>query len=157
AKLWIHDHPEEWKAGYYVADQGLSPADADYLVERAGTPEIPEDWTEAIARHQETVELLAEATGNAVLDAADPWDEPCAPGQAQAVPASREMEPDCCRPRPCPGAPPGHPSPGRPRPCRPVAARPAPCGASAPAGRCAAAPSSASACCWRCGPSARPS
>ncbi|MCC2315914.1 ABC transporter substrate-binding protein [Cellulomonas xiejunii] len=91
AKLWVHDHPEEWKAGYYVADQGLSPADADYLVERAGTPDIPADWTEHIAAHQETVELLAEATGNEVLDAADLWDQRFAPVLAQAVADYREQ------------------------------------------------------------------
>jgi len=91
-RLWIHDHPEEWKAGYYVADQGLSPADADYLVERAGTPDIPEDWTEHIAAHQKTVELLAEATGNDVLDAADLWDERFAPVLAQAAADYREKE-----------------------------------------------------------------
>ncbi|MBO3088055.1 ABC transporter substrate-binding protein [Cellulomonas dongxiuzhuiae] len=92
AKLWVHDHPEEWKAGYYVADQGLSPADADYLVERAGIPDIPADWSEAIARHQETIELLAKATGNDVLDAADLWDQRFAPVVAEAVAAYREKE-----------------------------------------------------------------
>ena len=92
AKLWVHDHPEEWKAGYYVADQGLSPADADYLVERAGVPDVPEDWTEHIATHQETVELLAEATGNEVLDAADLWDERFAAVEAQAAADYRARE-----------------------------------------------------------------
>lgn len=92
AKLWVHDHPEEWKAGYYVADQGLSPADADYLVERSGIPEIPADWSAHIADHQETVELLAQATGNDVLDAADLWDERFAPVIAEAVTAYRQKE-----------------------------------------------------------------
>lgn len=85
AKLWIHDHPEEWKAGYYVEDQGLSEADADYLVEHAGIPDIPADWTEPIARHQETVDMLAAETGNEVLDAADLWDERFEPVVAEAV------------------------------------------------------------------------
>ena len=85
AKLWIYDHPEEWKAGYYVEDQGLSEADADYLVEHAGIPDIPADWTEAIARHQETIDLLADATGNERLDAADLWDQRFAPVVAEAV------------------------------------------------------------------------
>ncbi|UZN02753.1 ABC transporter substrate-binding protein [Cellulomonas sp. S1-8] len=92
AKLWVHDHPEEWKAGYYVEDQGLSPADADYLVGRAGTPDVPADWTEHIARHQETVALLAAATGNDVIDAADLWDERFAPVVADAAAAYREQE-----------------------------------------------------------------
>ena len=85
AKLWIYDHPEEWKAGYYVEDQGLSEADADYLVEHAGIPDIPADWTEPIARHQETIDLLAKETGNEVLDAADLWDQRFAPVVAEAV------------------------------------------------------------------------
>ena len=92
AKLWVHDHPEEWKTGYYVEDQGLSAADADYLVQRAGIPDVPTDWTEHIARHQETVELLAEATGNDVLDAADLWDERFAPVVADAAAAYRARE-----------------------------------------------------------------
>ncbi|KQS98961.1 ABC transporter [Cellulomonas sp. Leaf395] len=85
ARLWIYDHPEEWKAGYYVKDQGLSEADADYLVEHAGIPDIPADWAEPIARHQETINLLAEETGNEKLDAADLWDERFAPVVAEAV------------------------------------------------------------------------
>ena len=89
AKLWIHDHPEEWKAGYYVEDQGLSQADADYLVEHAGIPDIPADWAEPIARHQETIDLLAQETGNEVLDASDLWDQRFAPVVAEAVDAFR--------------------------------------------------------------------
>ncbi|NNH05572.1 ABC transporter substrate-binding protein [Cellulomonas fimi] len=89
AKLWVHDHPEEWKQGYYVEDQGLSAADADYLVAHAGVPDLPEDWTEPIARHQETIDLLAQATGNDVLDAADLWDERFAAVVAEGAAAYR--------------------------------------------------------------------
>lgn len=92
AKLWIHDHPEEWKAGYYVADQGLSEADAEYLVEHAGIPDIPADWDDAIARHQETVDLLAEATGNEPFDAATIWDARFAPEIAEAAEEYRSGE-----------------------------------------------------------------
>ncbi|MFS0703682.1 ABC transporter substrate-binding protein [Cellulomonas sp. 179-A 9B4 NHS] len=92
AKLWIHEHPEEWKAGYYVEDQGLSPADADYLVAHQGIPEIPTDWAEPIARHQETVDLLAEATGNDAFDAATVWDQRFAPVIAEAAEAYRSGE-----------------------------------------------------------------
>ena len=49
-------------------DQGLlrggpgtvARTDGQYLVDQAGEPDIPSAWTEAIARHQETVDLLAE-------------------------------------------------------------------------------------------------
>jgi sulfonate transport system substrate-binding protein len=60
AQVWIDEHPKEWVEGWYVKDQGLSRADGEYLVERAGHPEIPADWSEAIERQQKTVDLLAE-------------------------------------------------------------------------------------------------
>lgn len=87
AREWIYAHPEEWRAGYYIEDQGLSEEDADYLIEHASAPDIPADWTEAIERHQETIDLLAEATGNEVLDAGDLYDERFAPVIADAVEA----------------------------------------------------------------------
>lgn len=85
AKLWVEDHPDEWVQGYYVEDQGLSEEDGRYLVEHAGTPDIPADWTDAIDRHQETIDLLAEATGNDPLDAPALWDQRFAPVIAEAV------------------------------------------------------------------------
>lgn len=85
AKLWVEDHPDAWVQGYYVADQGLSEEDGRYLVEHAGTPDVPADWTDAIERHQETIDLLAEATGNEPLDAPDLWDQRFAPVIAEAV------------------------------------------------------------------------
>ncbi|WP_114560543.1 ABC transporter substrate-binding protein [Desertihabitans aurantiacus] len=69
AQQWIQDHPQEWIEGYYVADQRLSPADGEYLVDAAGTFDIPADWTDAVARTQETVDLLAEFTGQETFDA----------------------------------------------------------------------------------------
>ncbi|MGP3970640.1 ABC transporter substrate-binding protein [Streptomyces sp. 6N223] len=69
AQIWINEHPEEWIEGYYVEDQGLSREDGEYLVELNGDPDIPADWSGAIERQQETIELLAEATGNESFDA----------------------------------------------------------------------------------------
>ncbi|RMI36902.1 ABC transporter substrate-binding protein [Streptomyces triticirhizae] len=69
AQIWVDEHPEEWIAGYYVADQGLSPEDGAYLVEQNGHPDIPADWTEAIERQQQTIDLLAEELGNEPFDA----------------------------------------------------------------------------------------
>ncbi|HTV19548.1 MAG TPA: ABC transporter substrate-binding protein, partial [Polyangiaceae bacterium] len=72
--LWQHLHPDEWVDGYYVKDQGLSPEEARFVVESLGQPEYPRDWTEAIARTQQTIDLLAEATGQTRFDAARLFD-----------------------------------------------------------------------------------
>jgi sulfonate transport system substrate-binding protein len=93
AKLWVEDHPDEWRDGYYVKDQGLDEKDAQYLVDHAGIPDLPADWTEPIARHQETIDLLAKATGNEPLQAADLWDQRFAPVIAEAADAYRKANP----------------------------------------------------------------
>ncbi|OKJ70731.1 ABC transporter [Streptomyces sp. TSRI0107] len=59
ARVWIDEHPKEWIEGYYVKDQGLSHEDGEYLVERSGFSDIPADWSEAIERQQQTIDLLA--------------------------------------------------------------------------------------------------
>ncbi|WMI61865.1 ABC transporter substrate-binding protein (plasmid) [Streptomyces rochei] len=59
AQIWIDEHPKEWVTGYYVEDQGLSREDGEYLVQRVGHPDIPADWTDAIRRQQQTIDLLA--------------------------------------------------------------------------------------------------
>ncbi len=69
ALVWIEEHPQEWIEGYYIEDQGLSREDGEYLVEQAGSPDIPGDWTEAIDRHQQTIDLLAAELGNEPFDA----------------------------------------------------------------------------------------
>ncbi|MGP3988895.1 ABC transporter substrate-binding protein [Streptomyces sp. 3N207] len=63
AQIWIDKHPEEWIKGYFVKDQGLSREDGAYLVKQNGHPDIPADWSPAIARQQKTVDLLAKETG----------------------------------------------------------------------------------------------
>ncbi|MEV6154507.1 ABC transporter substrate-binding protein [Nonomuraea sp. NPDC052129] len=74
ASIWVYQHPKEWIEGYYVKDQGLSAADGQYLVDLAGEPDIPADWSQAIARHQETIDILAKETGNPPLKAQDLYD-----------------------------------------------------------------------------------
>jgi sulfonate transport system substrate-binding protein len=74
AQEWIDKHPKEWIAGYYVKDQGLTEADGQWLVENAGHPDISADWSDAIQRQQETIELLAKETGNDVIQAKDLYD-----------------------------------------------------------------------------------
>lgn len=69
AELWIDAHPKEWIEGYYVKDQGLSRADGEYLVEHAGHPVFPADWSGAIERQQKTVDLLAKEQKHKRFDA----------------------------------------------------------------------------------------
>jgi sulfonate transport system substrate-binding protein len=74
AQDWIDKHPKEWIEGYYVKDQGLTEADGQWLMDHAGHPDISSDWSDAIKRQQETIELLAKETGNPVIQAADLYD-----------------------------------------------------------------------------------
>ncbi len=69
AQIWAVDHAEPWIDAYYVKDQGLTAEQGRNLVETVGRPQYPGDWTETIAETQETIELLAEATGQASFDA----------------------------------------------------------------------------------------
>lgn len=71
---WVEQNPDEWIERYYVQDQGLSREDGRWLVDNAGVPEIPADWSDVIARHQQTIDLLAVETGNRPLTAADLYD-----------------------------------------------------------------------------------
>jgi sulfonate transport system substrate-binding protein len=69
AQLWAADHPERWTDAYYVKDQGLSPPQAKKLVELLGRPQYPSDWSEAIAMTQETIDMMAAASGRPSFDA----------------------------------------------------------------------------------------
>lgn len=69
AQRWSYDHPDAWIEGYYVKDQGLSTDEGRYVVDALGRPEFPSDWSEAIALTQETIDLLAEASGRKRFDA----------------------------------------------------------------------------------------
>lgn len=71
---WREANPDEWIERYYVKDQGLSAEDGRWLVDNAGLSDIPPSWAEAIARHQETIDLLAKETGNKPLRAEDLYD-----------------------------------------------------------------------------------
>lgn len=71
---WREANPDEWIERYYVKDQGLSVDDGRWLVENAGVADIPPSWTEAIVRHQETIDLLARETGNKPLRAEELYD-----------------------------------------------------------------------------------
>lgn len=74
ALRWIDDHPSEWIAGYYVANQGLSSADGQYLVDTAGRRDLPSDWAEPIRRHQATADLLSTEQERDHIDVTTLWD-----------------------------------------------------------------------------------
>jgi sulfonate transport system substrate-binding protein len=88
AQLWASEHPEQWVPAYYVADQGLSASEARAVFESIGRPQYPEDWSEAIALTQETVDLLAEASGRAPFDAEALFDRRFEPAALHAAVAS---------------------------------------------------------------------
>ncbi len=71
---WREANPDEWIERYYVQKQGLSAEDGKWIVANAGVADIPPSWTDAIARHQETIDLLARETGNKPLKAEDLYD-----------------------------------------------------------------------------------
>jgi sulfonate transport system substrate-binding protein len=71
---WREANPQEWIERYYVKDQGLTAEDGRWLVENGGVADIPSRWADAIARHQETIDLLAKETGNKPLRAEDLYD-----------------------------------------------------------------------------------
>lgn len=74
AWAWREAHADEWVQRYYVKDQGLTADDGRWLVDNAGQSDFPDDWTDVIARHQETVDLLAEFTGNPKFNAEELYD-----------------------------------------------------------------------------------
>jgi sulfonate transport system substrate-binding protein len=74
AQQWITEHPDEFAQGYYVEHEGLSPEDAKAIVAALGEFSVPTDWTETIARHQETADLLAAEQDREPLDVADLYD-----------------------------------------------------------------------------------
>lgn len=63
AQLWASENTERWMNAYYVQDQGLSEEDARAIIEVDVSPRFPSDWREVIALTQETIDLLAKASG----------------------------------------------------------------------------------------------
>ena len=74
ALLWQQQHPDEWIESYYVKDQGLTPDEGRYVVDNLGQYDYPRDWSEAITRTQQTIDLLAQASGQKPFDAARLFD-----------------------------------------------------------------------------------
>jgi sulfonate transport system substrate-binding protein len=69
AQLWAAEHPDAWLQAYYVKDQGLHESEGRSLIENAGRPQYPSDWSEAISLTQETIDLLARERGRPSFDA----------------------------------------------------------------------------------------
>jgi sulfonate transport system substrate-binding protein len=74
AQAWVADHHDEFARLYYVGREGLSPADARYTEQASGEPDIPRDWSEAIALEQASVNLMARQSGHRPFDAATLFD-----------------------------------------------------------------------------------
>ena len=74
AKQWANAHPEEYAQAFYVDHEGLSIEDGIALSQQAGTIQVPLDWDETIAAHQETADLLAKEQDHDELDVADLYD-----------------------------------------------------------------------------------
>jgi sulfonate transport system substrate-binding protein len=74
AAKWIETHPEQWIRGYYVKDQGLKEDAGRFLVQSNGSPDLPLDWSGAIERQQETIDLLAAELKKPVLKAESLFD-----------------------------------------------------------------------------------
>src|SRR3954451_3022754 len=74
AKQWINAHPDEYAQAYYVDHEGLSLEDGKALVQQAGTIQVPINWDDTIAAHQETADLLAKEQDHDELDVADLYD-----------------------------------------------------------------------------------
>lgn len=89
AKIWVAEHPEEWKQGYYIEDQGLTEEDAQYLIDNAPVPDIPVDLTEGIARTQETIDLLSAELDHEPLKAEDLFDQRFVPVAYEAAEKAR--------------------------------------------------------------------
>lgn len=60
-EVWAWEHPTEWIDAYYVKDQTVSAEDGKRIVATTEKPYFPENWNEAIAWEQETIDLVTKA------------------------------------------------------------------------------------------------
>jgi sulfonate transport system substrate-binding protein len=88
AQQWISENPDEFAEAYYVDHEGLSPEDAQYVVEALGEFTVPTDWDEFIARHQETVDTLVKEQDQEPLDVETLYDRRYEKAIAAAVEGS---------------------------------------------------------------------
>ena len=69
AQHWVDTHREQWIDVYYIENQGLSRADAEYLVNSTGAYVFLGNWDQAIRDEQETVNFMAWETAQKPFDA----------------------------------------------------------------------------------------
>lgn len=69
AQHWADTHREQWIQAYYMKNQGLSRADADYLVKGIGELVFVRNWDQAIRDEQGTIDFMAQETGQKPFDA----------------------------------------------------------------------------------------
>ncbi|MDM0087215.1 MULTISPECIES: ABC transporter substrate-binding protein [unclassified Variovorax] len=74
ATEWAEQNRAEWTRIYYIEDQGVSAADAQYILTHTGPTEVPADWNNVIALQQETVDFMARQIGRESFDAATLFD-----------------------------------------------------------------------------------
>jgi sulfonate transport system substrate-binding protein len=69
AALWAESHKQQWIDEYYIKNQGLSRGDAEYVAANLGTLKILDNWDQAIRDEQDTINFMAEETGQRPFDA----------------------------------------------------------------------------------------
>jgi sulfonate transport system substrate-binding protein len=69
ASLWVESHKAQWINEYYIKNQGLSRADAEYVTASIGTLDILDNWGQAIRDEQDTINFMAAETGQKPFDA----------------------------------------------------------------------------------------
>ena len=74
AAEWVRGHPDEFADLYYAKDQGLSPADARYVVRVGGEPDIPRDWRSAVGMEQAAADVMARQTRRPAIAAESLFD-----------------------------------------------------------------------------------
>jgi sulfonate transport system substrate-binding protein len=65
----VENHKEQWIDEYYIKNQGLSRADAEYVTANIGTLDILDHWDQAIRDEQDTINFMAAETGQKPFDA----------------------------------------------------------------------------------------
>jgi sulfonate transport system substrate-binding protein len=85
ARHWIDTHREEWIQGYYIKNQGLTHDDADYLVKGVENLSFYTNWDQAIRDEQDTVNFMAQETGQKPFDARRIFDRRFEAVAAQAL------------------------------------------------------------------------
>ena len=99
AAEWVRGHPDEFADLYYAKDQGLSPADARYVVGAGGEPDIPRDWVSAVGMEQAAADVMARQTKRPAIAAESLFDRRFEAVAADAADAEWAAEGHASAPR----------------------------------------------------------